>query len=190
MATSSAKSETRPKTLPKGGVLLLEGIFAFQERLTEPLDASAFFRIFICPLSVYNTTEQTFMSNQRLRLLRRVSRDFLHRGRHAAQSILRTGVVRTGEEQNILPVLPMADYIADSGLPHELAVMTPFCRPLLSRAVHASAKGDKKQEAHEQHASVKAVSLMETLDAFYPVGERHLAATSVLREFAGGSAFE
>jgi len=178
MRVSKPKPQGRTTTLPSNGILIMEGIFALSPKLTSQLDAASMVRIFIVPLPRTSIDELTFVSNQTIREVRRIVRDFRGRGRDASASILRGPTVRAGEEQSIFPNMRHADIVFNSTMGHELAVLHPHCMTLL-RSV-------KPNDAAHGHAQ----RLANLLSALASVSEAGVPPESLLREFIGGSVFD
>ncbi len=128
--------------------------------------------------SKLNESNASFISNQPLRVIRRISRDFLTRGRTALQTIQKWRSVRQGEERNIFPFINNADAVFNSALDYELAVLKGFVYPLLS-----TVPPDVSEYAI-------ARDLMGILDNFQGFNPTSVPETSLIREFIGGSAFE
>merc|ERR1711982_20180 len=76
-------SNTRRKKLPEGGVMLMEGIFCLNPKLTPQINQASKFSIFIAPLSPLTLGNGSDVREDYVRLARRISRDFLHRGNSA-----------------------------------------------------------------------------------------------------------
>lgn len=95
--------------------------------------------MFACPMTQLNVDEQHFLSHQMLRLVRRVCRDNMSRGRGefdavccltppdtrqgAKATIARLPAVVRGEERNIYPYLHKADALVNTALDYELSVL-------------------------------------------------------------------
>ena len=64
------------------GVLIIEGIFCLNPLLTKMIDDKQKFKIFICPLIIgfLNLDNCHFLSEQVVRMVRRISRDHQYRG--------------------------------------------------------------------------------------------------------------
>lgn len=91
--------------LPKNGVLVMEGIFCLNPQLLgKSISSDETFKIFMCPISFYNLDNHHFLSEQIVRLVRRVSRDYLHRNRGANKTLFKWGQLQGGEDENIFPV--------------------------------------------------------------------------------------
>jgi uridine kinase len=118
------------------------------------------------------------MSTVDTRLLRRIVRDRRYRGTSAGETLMRWPSVRRGEEQHIYPFQGEADVVFNSGLIYETSVLKTFAwRYLL--------------EVPRDHPSrPDAYRLLRSLEVFVPLFPDDVPATSVLREFIGGSGFQ
>eukprot|EP00301_Raphidiophrys_heterophryoidea_P001397 c10676_g1_i1.p1 GENE.c10676_g1_i1~~c10676_g1_i1.p1 ORF type:complete len:619 (+),score=174.98 c10676_g1_i1:110-1858(+) len=163
-----------PTRLGKGGVIIAEGIFCLNEKLTSRIPAEQKFKVYISPMSQLNVDEQSFFSNQMIRVIRRISRDYMSRGRNAEQTIQKWHSVRAGEERNIFPFLNQADLVFNSSLEYEIPVLSVFVAPLL-RTVRPNSP-----------AYLTARQLLLFLEQFQPIPTQIVPSTSLLQEFIGG----
>lgn len=85
--TGSVSRSTRRKSLPKGGVLIMEGIFCLNPALTPKVDRASKFNVFIAPMSPLKLKDGSDAREDYIRLIRRISRDFLHRGNSAIHTV-------------------------------------------------------------------------------------------------------
>jgi uridine kinase len=173
------ENDGRLLRMKPSSILIMEGIFALDPMLTASFSKEEVFKVFIVPVPKVQVDEHATLSNQVVRLLRRVSRDFLHRGRDAAASIKRVPTVQSGENSSIFKTIQFADYVMNSFVEHELSVLAVPLVPLL-RSV---------QPHVWQYACARSL-LRLAADHVCPVSDSHLPADSLIREFVGGSAFE
>ncbi|MGA0369143.1 MAG: nucleoside kinase, partial [Kiritimatiellia bacterium] len=117
--------------LEEDQVVVIEGIHALNPRLTDQLPASHKFKIFINALTQLKLDNHNRLSTTDLRLIRRIVRDFNHRGHDAVQTLNMWPSVREGEKRWIYPFQQEADVTFNSSLDYELAVLKPFVEPLL-----------------------------------------------------------
>ena len=166
-----------PVRLAANQVLLVEGIHGLNPALTTGCPRAALFRIYINALTQLSIDTHNRSSTTDQRLLRRIVRDRRYRGTPAAETIQRWPSVRRGEELHIFPHEDQADATFNSALMYETAVLKTFAwRYLL--------------EVPRSHPSrVHAYRLLKLLDLYVPVFPDEVPATSVLREFIGGSGF-
>ena len=85
------------------GVLVVEGIHALNDEITKIVPPEKRLRVFIQPIGALPWDEARLIDYQSSRLLRRMCRDYLFRGRTADQTIDSWAEVRAGEERWILP---------------------------------------------------------------------------------------
>merc|ERR1719428_1610616 len=132
--------------LPEKGVLVIEGIFCLNDALTPKVPSSDKFKIFIGPLSPLKLDNLNYVSNQSLRTIRRISRDFLHRARSARDTIKKWPAVKEGEVEHIFPYVRDADAVFNSSLDYELNVLKVRVLPLLETVVPSEKEYPVAQE--------------------------------------------
>jgi uridine kinase len=159
-------------------VLLIEGIHGLNPALLGDIPVRHVYRIFVCPLMQLSFDHLSRVHASDVRLIRRIVRDRHGRGHTAAQTIERWPKVREGERLHIYPHQPNADAVFDSSLVYELSALRVYAeRYLLEVPRH-------------DPAFTTAIRLIHLLDRFVSIYPDHVPATSLLREFIGGSGFE
>ena len=176
--TGVPRDNAIPLTLPKDGVLIMEGIHCLNPRLTHLVPADAKFKIFVAPLSQLNLDELNFMSHGVTRLFRRIVRDYNHRGYSAADTLARWPSVARGEDRNIFPFMNEADFVFNTALDYETSVLKVYVSPLLKTVKPGSPEYNL------------ARNLLIVLDWYFPIPHDDVPGDSLLREFVGGSFFE
>lgn len=159
-------------------ILILEGIHALNPLLTECVDGSRIFRIYISGLTTYLLPDHTVFPTTDNRLLRRMVRDSKYRNTTAQQTISRWPSVRRGEEKWIVPFQSNADVNFCSGYQYEIGLLKLHAIPLLEGV------GEDEPEYEE------AQRLLKICDLFSDIPVEILPSCSLLREFLGGSAYE
>mmetsp|Transcript_102230 Transcript_102230/g.218865 ORF Transcript_102230/g.218865 Transcript_102230/m.218865 type:complete len:369 (-) Transcript_102230:167-1273(-) len=175
-------SKTRAKKLAKGGVLVMEGIFCLNPKLTPHIHGDAKFGIFIAPMSPLRITNGSDLREDYVRLVRRISRDFLHRGNSAIHTLKKYESVRKGEQINIFPFVSSAEFIYNSSLIYELNVLKTKVKPLLEQI--------SEEEASQAQVSELRNAILALLESFEGTEANEVPNTSVLMEFIGTSVFE
>lgn len=165
------------KTLGPDDVLVLEGIHALNDKMSESLPVESKYKIYISALTTLNIDEHNRIPTTDGRLLRRMVRDARTRGASATRTIQMWPSVRRGEEENIFPFQESADAMFNSALIYELAVIKPLAEPLLYSV---------KPTDPEYH---EAKRLLKFLEYFLTVDTVNLPNNSIAREFVGGSCF-
>lgn len=174
------ESQTRAKKMPAGGVLVMEGIHCLNPKLTAHIEASAKFGIFIAPISPLKLADGSDLKEDHVRLVRRISRDFLHRGNSALHTLKKYTSVRKGELENIFPYVGEADHLYNSSLVYELNALKPKVKDMINDI--------NEEEAGSAYGLAQDIKkLLESFDDSQPI---EVPNTSVLMEFIGNSVFE
>lgn len=167
----------RTVKLGKDEPIIIEGIHALNDRLTFQIPKSEKFKIFISPQAQINLDDHNPLSLTDLRLLRRLVRDKQFRNSPAEETFSLWPKVRAGEFKWIYPYQEGSDYVFNSFLPYELAVMKKFALPLLSSIPQDS--------PYYQDA----LRLKSMLKFFIEVPDKWVPSNSLMREFLGGSCY-
>ena len=168
---------SRSMKLEKNDVLFMEGIHALNPALTNSVDQSRFYHIYISALSSLPGGEKVHNSTTDKRLLRRIVRDNRVRGISPEENILRWPSVRRGENFNIFPFEENADLVFNSSTLYDVPLLKYYAEPLLYGISESSP------------AYGKARQLLEILDKVTALRPSEIAAippTSIMREFIGG----
>ncbi|MCC8047336.1 MAG: nucleoside kinase [Clostridiales bacterium] len=175
----TGKREYKGNTLTLGeqDILVIEGIHCLNDALTYRLDASLKVKIYISALTQLNIDEHNRIPTTDGRMLRRMVRDARTRGASAQKTIDMWPSVRRGESSYIFPFQETADYVFNSTLIYELAVLKQYVEPLLF-----SIRPDEPEYA-------EARRLLKFLDYFLPIPADDIPNNSLIREFIGGSCF-
>ncbi len=163
--------------LKEGTVLLLEGIHALNPMLTDQIPESTKFRIFISTLTSTALDDHNAIPTDDNRLLRRIVRDYNKGAFTARQTISQWASVRAAEEKWINPYQENADVMFNSAYLLEFAVMRNHAESILATVPNNC---PEYTEAHR---------LLRFLHYFTPVSDKEIPATSMLRQFIGGSSF-
>lgn len=159
-------------------ILVIEGIHCLNDKLTEQIDKSLKYKIYISALTVLNLDYYNRISTTDTRLVRRIVRDYNFRGYTAKHTLSMWNSVNRGEEKNIFPFQEQADSMFNSSLVYELSALRNFAMPLLA---NITPNEEEYSEAKRLH---------RLLSYFEPVDPKHIPNNSLLREFIGGSVFE
>lgn len=175
----AGKREYKGDTLKLGpdDILVIEGIHGLNDKLSYALPKESKYKIYISALTQLNIDEHNRIHTTDGRLIRRMVRDARTRGTAAKDTIAMWPSVRRGEEQNIFPFQEEADYMFNSALIYELAVLKQYAEPLLFGI---------PENAPEY---LEAKRLLKFLDYFLGVSSEEIPHNSIVREFVGGSIF-
>ena len=161
--------------LEPGSVLIIEGIHALNPRLTDQVDDSSKYRIFINTITSISLDDHNCIPTSDNRLLRRIVRDFNKGAFTARESIMHWPNVRRSEVQWIYPYQECADVLFNSSYIVEFPVIRPYAERIL---MTVPKNCPEYAEVHR---------LMKFLSYFTPVSDKDVPATSLLRSFIGGS---
>lgn len=103
-------------TREKDDIVIIEGIHSFNDNYLKCENA---FRVYIDVADGVKKGENE-ISSREIRLLRRISRDFLSRGRGFSQTISQFKNVSNGEDLYIKPFLKNVDFSVNTFMPYEL----------------------------------------------------------------------
>jgi len=164
--------------LEEDQVVVIEGIHALNPRLTSHIPAAHKFRVYVNALTQLKLDNNNRLSTTDLRLIRRMVRDFNHRGHNAVQTLEMWPSVRTGEKRWIFPFQQEADATFNSSLDYELAVLKPYAEPLLHTVKPT------------ERVYGEARRLQDFLSMIVGADSHQVPPHSLLREFIGGSIYE
>ena len=164
--------------LKEGSILLVEGIHALNPNLTNRIEDSKKFRIFISTLTSISLDNHNCIPPADNRLLRRIVRDYNVGAFSAVETIRQWPDVIDAEEKWIYPYQENADVMFNSAYLVEFAVLRNHADPIL-RTVPKNCP--EYSEAHR---------LLKFIHYFTAVSDKEIPPTSLLREFLGGSSFK
>ena len=164
--------------LKESDVLILEGIHALNEDLTNLIPKHQKFKIYIAPQAQINIDDHNPISLTDLRLVRRIVRDFQFRHSSAEETISMWPSVRRGEFRWIYKNQENADYVFNSLLPYELCIMKKYALPVL------------KQIKSDSPYYITANRLVKFLKYFDDLEDEMVPNNSLMREFIGKSCFK
>ena len=163
--------------LPEGGLIIMEGIHCLNPELTRKVSRREKYQIMISPLCAIAIDDLNVISSTQVRMLRRMVRDFLFRGRSASATLKQwPGVVR-GERKNIFPNQNFADVVMNSGLVYECNILKVYAESLL------------RSITPDQFEYAEAQRLLWLLNKLVSMPANVVPPQSLLREFIGGSWF-
>ncbi len=110
-------------------VLLLDCLHGLYPPITEGIEASAQFRLYIETQNVLLEDDGRMNRLSQftdVRLIRRMLRDARHRNHSSLLTLLHWHYVRAGELFSIIPLSGLADHAVNGGLPFDLPALKPF----------------------------------------------------------------
>lgn len=161
--------------LGKNDILVIEGIHGLNDKMSESLPSESKYKIYLSALTQLSIDEHNPLSTTDGRLIRRIVRDSRTRATSAAETIAMWDSVRRGEEKYIFPFQEKADYLFNTALIYEMAVLKLYVDPQLYAI----------EPDHPMYAEAKR--LIKLLDYFIPMAPDYIPNNSLVREFIGGS---
>lgn len=176
--TGEKEYKGKPISLKENQILIVEGLHAINEKLSSSIDKKNKLKIYISPFTPVGLDRHNHISTTDLRLLRRMVRDYKHRGYSATDTLETWKGMRSSEEEYVYPYQREADMVINTSLSYEIGVLRTYAEPLLYSV-------DKNNDCYEE-----AMRILKFLDGFLVIPSEYVPYTSVLREFIGNSYFE
>jgi len=179
--------------LEKDQILLLDCLHGLYPPITEGIDGSLQFRLYIETMNVLyeddgSTNRLTKFTD--IRLIRRMLRDVQHRNHSPLSTILHWHYVRAGELYSIIPLMGLADHIINGGLPFDLAALKPF---FVGRDGYLPSPGDFSPYEGFLDARIRYNRVKRLLDSVEALTREQvdsydvIRGDAVIREFIGRS---
>ena len=176
--TGNREESHRKVKLQENNIVIMEGIHALNEKLTSKIPKSSKTKIYVSALNQLNIDDHNRIPTTDVRKIRRIVRDKKFRGYSAEDTLLRWPAVREGEDKYIFPFQEEADFMFNSGLTYELAVLKEQAEALIEDISSYSP------------AIFEARRLLKLLSHFKRVQTNIVPLNSLLREFIGGGVFK
>ncbi|MDR3258119.1 MAG: nucleoside kinase [Fusobacteriaceae bacterium] len=175
--TGAREAKGRLVKIRENGLIIIEGIHGLNEKMSESIPKKNKYKIYVSCLTQLNIDYHNRIATSDVRLIRRLVRDSFSRSIHVEETLGMWRSVRAGEEKHIFPFQEQADVIFNSCLVYELAVLKSYAiKELIKVKV-----GTKSYQT--------AKRLISLLNCFLDIDSKFVPDDSLLREFAGGSAF-
>ncbi|MBU1144287.1 MAG: nucleoside kinase [Firmicutes bacterium] len=158
--------------------IIIEGIHALNDVLTEFIPSNQKFKIYISPFAQINIDYNNPINLTDIRLLRRIVRDLQFRNTTPEKTLSMWPSVRRGEYKWIYPFIESANYIYNSELTYELCVLKRYALNAL------------KHIPNDSEYYLQANRLIKFLKYFKEIDQYLVPCNSLLREFIGKSVFE
>jgi len=169
-------------------IILIDSLHGLFPPMTESVDDSHKFRLYIEPLLQIKGPEGRMIRWTDLRLMRRMVRDASHRAYDPRKTLEHWHYVRSSEMRNILPYANTTDYIINGAVPYELPVMARRLSADFFRWEAEYQDDPLRVDAHTR--ALRVSQLLESVAKIGDKDEQAIPAASHLREFIGGSCYE
>jgi uridine kinase len=174
-----------PLRLGDGQVLLLDTLHGLFDGLTASVADEVKFRLYVETVLQLRDDGGRWVRWTDLRLLRRMMRDAAHRNYDPERTLLHWHYVRRGELKHIIPHVGRADAVINGALPYELPILKRYLGDRFAPWIAAWSDDPRRADA-----VARATRLRQLLDSLVAADDHCVPATSVLREFIGGSAYK
>lgn len=170
--TGKRSDKTKHIELEKNDVIIVEGLHALNPVITDGLDESHLYRIYISVSSRVTGDDGKILLNKRnLRLIRRMIRDYSHRNSPVENTFFMWQGVLKGEDKFLFPFESYANVKINSFHAYETCIFKNEALRLLNEVGEDSEFYEKAQEL------IGAISLFEEIEPSL------LPKTSLLNEF-------
>jgi uridine kinase len=171
--------------LEEGQLLVVEGLHGFHRDMTAGIPIESQFRVYIEAICQLKDRKGNFVPWTDVRLLRRMVRDNLHRNYTPLKTVGHWHYVRAAEKTHIVPFIKNADAVVNGYLPYELPVHKKYLFGSLGGAVEHFGDAEGREDAFRR--AERCLGYLEEVDVLED--DSVIPATSLLREFIGGSAY-
>merc|ERR1719440_275795 len=107
------------------GIIIMEGIHCLNPALTSAIPKEQKFNIAIAPIPALQMDACHVLSGTTIRMLRRMVRDYLNRGRPVLTTLRQWPSIAAGEVNNIYPHQSNADAVMNSEIGYEVNNIYP-----------------------------------------------------------------
>jgi uridine kinase len=174
-----------PLRLAEDEILLIDSLHGLYPQMSDGIPNEIKFRLYLEPLLQMKASDGRYVRWTDLRLIRRMLRDAVHRAYQPRATLEHWHYVRASELRNIIPNISSTDYIINSGMPYELPLYKArlFDSFVQWRREYQDnpLRVDAFERASRIHDVLKDIEPMED--------DSPVPASSVLREFIGGSVY-
>ncbi len=157
-------------------IIILEGIHALNPSVTGDTDSFTTC-LYVSVRTRLVSDSGTVLHPRTIRLMRRLCRDKLFRGRSVEEVLAMLPNVTRGEDLYIMPYKSRADFDIDTFLAYEPSVYGAMLLPELEKAMGT---GGSDEDCR---------ALLQILRELVPVSAKEVPSDSLVREFIGGSSF-
>lgn len=154
----------------EGDLFLFEGIQTVYPDISQLLSAYPYFSMFVCVRRAIRLGEHTIEPN-RIRLLRRLVRDYYRRASSPEFTLFLWDSVRANEEQSIFPNAMTCRAQLDSTMGYEIGMLRPYLEKILPPLLSSSDYGPI------------AAAILQDISVAEPLPASLLPPTALYREF-------
>ena len=172
--------------LKNGEILLIDCLHGLYRMLTRSVSTANKFSIYIESMNILRNIDGSYTRWADIRMMKRMVRDYQHRGYSTKQTLAHWPYVRKGELKHIIPYIFSTDVVINSGMPYEL----PVLKKALETIIPDKAFIEKLREDGRLDPYIRGMRSQALLDAVASISDLSLVpSASPLREFIGGSEY-
>jgi len=165
-------------------ILLIDCLHGLYRSLTRSVSADNKFSIYIESMNILRNIDGTYTRWADIRMMKRMIRDYQHRGYSMNKTLAHWPYVRKGELKHIIPYIFSTDAVINSGMPYELPVLKKVLESLMPDMAFVRQLRDEGR----LDPYVRGIRSLTLLDAVTAISDIALVpGASPLREFIGGS---
>ncbi|MBN1581175.1 MAG: response regulator SirA [Anaerolineae bacterium] len=184
--TGKRTNDVTPMRIGPNDIILIDSLHGMYADMTKSVSDDRKFKLYIETLLQIKCHDGRFIRWTDLRLMRRMVRDAQFRGYDPRKTLEHWHYVRSSELRHIIPHANSADYIVNSAMPYELAIMKPRLFKHFEQWIV-----DYRDRPHRQDAYRRARRVYELLNTVTEAtNDAAIPSTSLMREFIGGSEYE
>ena len=166
--------EEKTTTLPKNGILIIEGIHALNPKVINLFKGINVYKVAVNPLTLLNIDNHNRFSSTDVRKIRRIVRDVRTRGFSAERTLSMWSSIRKGEEKNIFPYLENCNIMINTTLVYELSALKKMALKAL------------REIPQDSECATEANRLIDVLEKVKSLpSDKIIPENSILREFIG-----
>ncbi|HQE92094.1 MAG TPA: ATP cone domain-containing protein [Anaerolineae bacterium] len=167
-------------------IILIDSLHGLYAGMTQSIPDEQKFRLYIETLLQMKGPDNKYIRFTDLRLMRRMMRDARERAYDPRRTLEHWHYVRSSELRHIIPYANSADYVINGATPYELPIMRARLCTYFAGWVE-----QYKDDPNRVDAYLRAERVHNLLQTIIPVdNDADIPATSHVREFIGGSAYE
>lgn len=157
-----------PMQLGEKEAVIFEGITALHPLIADRCPGAI--RVFVAPSTPLTRKGKVLFDCMKIRLLRRMVRDYNFRHQDPLGTLEMWGSVRRGERLYVMPYAPTADITIDSTLGYEVPVLGYMAKPMLEQFPHDVPQRGLIDE------------ILQALPAIAPIAPEMVPESSLLRQ--------
>ncbi len=167
-------------------ILLIDCLHGLYKSLTHSVSASNKFSIYVESMNILRNIDGSYTRWADIRMMKRMVRDYQHRGYSPNQTLAHWPYVRKGELKHIIPYIFSTDAVINSGMPYELPMLKKVLKSIMpDRPFVKQLRSDGRLDPY-----IRGMRSLALLDAVAEISDLSLVpGTSPLREFIGGSEY-